>query len=60
MQPFRSLIARRAAALTATGLLFLGGCDPTTRAIVEDGIITVSTSLLGALIQGFFQAANAA
>jgi hypothetical protein len=27
----------------------LGGCDPTTRAAVEDGVITTSTSLLGSL-----------
>jgi uncharacterized protein (DUF2236 family) len=43
---------RRFVALAAGGsVLFLEGCDPTLRATVEDGLITASTSLFGALLR---------
>ncbi len=47
------LFARRwrLASVLAGIVLFLGGCDPTTQATVENGIITASTSLLGAFLQ---------
>ncbi len=40
------------ATLVSAGTLFqFGGCDPTIRATLEDGIINVSTSLLTAVFQ---------
>lgn len=43
--------------------LFLGGCDPTLRATVEDGIIasatSFTTSFMAALIQVLTEARNA-
>lgn len=39
-------------AAAAGGMLFLfEGCDPTTRASIENGIITASSSLLGAFLR---------
>jgi len=48
------------ALLTAGATFFLGGCDPQLRATVEDGIISVSTSLLSSLLQAFIQLAQEA
>lgn len=41
----------RLATLAAGSVFFLGGCDPTLRSTVEDGIITLSSSFVGALIR---------
>lgn len=46
---------RRLALLAAGTTLFLSGCDPQLRTTVEDGIISVSTSLLSSLLQAFIQ-----
>lgn len=51
---------RRVALLTGGATFFLGGCDPQIRATVEDGIISVSTSLLSSLLQAFIQLAQEA
>lgn len=42
-------------ALPAGGLFLLGGCDPTLQQTVENGIITVSNSLLASLLQAVLQ-----
>lgn len=40
----------------ALGSAFLfGGCSPQTRAAVADGVINVSTSLVGALVTSWIQ-----
>lgn len=39
-------------------LLILGGCDPTIRATVENGIITMSSSFMTALVQAILQLAQ--
>jgi len=41
--------------LVAGTTLFLGGCDPTLRATVENGIINVSTSLFGAFLRALIE-----
>lgn len=46
---------RRLALLAAGATFFLSGCDPQLRATVENGIISVSTSLLGSLLQALIQ-----
>ena len=51
---------RRLALLTVGATFFMSGCDPQLRTTVEDGIITVSTSLLGSLLQAFIQLAGEA
>jgi len=48
------LTLRLAALLTGTTLL-LDGCDPTIQQTVENGLISVSTSFLTALMQAVFQ-----
>ncbi|MEW6198362.1 MAG: hypothetical protein AB1601_06830 [Planctomycetota bacterium] len=35
--------------------LFLGGCDPTLRTTVENGIINVSTSVFGAILRALIE-----
>ncbi len=46
---------------TLGGLLALvSGCDPTIKATVEDGVITVSQSLFGAFITALIQLAGEA
>jgi hypothetical protein len=48
--------ARLALAGGATGTLFqFGGCDPTVRAALEDGIISLANSLLAAVLQAILQ-----
>jgi hypothetical protein len=37
------------------GAFLLGGCDAQTQAAVEDGVISTSTSFVGALLQAFIQ-----
>jgi len=51
----RSLWWWRLSILAAGSALFLGGCDPTLRATVEDGIISSSTAFLGSLLQAILQ-----
>jgi hypothetical protein len=51
---------RRVALLAAGATFFLGGCNPELRATVEDGIISMSTSLLSSLLQAFLQLAQEA
>ncbi len=48
-----------AIALTGTALL-AAGCDATTKANIENGIITSSTSLLAAFFRATINAATAA
>lgn len=43
------------AALASGTTLFLEGCDPQLRATVEDGIITSSSSLLGAFMRALIE-----
>lgn len=52
----RAKLVRLALALLGSGLIF-GSCDPTLRATAEDGIINVSSGLLGAYLQAFVQVA---
>jgi len=47
--------ARRFAPLTIGSTFILGGCDPTIQATVENGIISASTSFLGAFLQALVQ-----
>ncbi len=51
---------RRFALLTAGATFLLGGCNPQLRGTVEDGIISMSTSLLASLLQAFLQLAQEA
>jgi len=44
--------------LVIGGLLVLTGCDPTTRAAVEDGIIDASTGFVGAFLQALIELAG--
>ena len=46
---------RRLALLAAGTTFFMSGCDPQLRATVENGIITVSQSLLASILQAFIQ-----
>ena len=47
------------AALMAGSLLpQLGGCNPTLRTTVEDGVINLSTALLGSFLQAVIQLAQ--
>jgi hypothetical protein len=49
------------AAVVLTGAsLFAAGCDATTKATIEDGIITSSTSLLAAFFRATINAWTAA
>lgn len=48
---------RRVAFLTVGTTLFLGDCDPTLRATVEDGIIGTSSALIGSLVRAFINVA---
>lgn len=41
----------RLGALLGGGTYFLESCDPTLRATVEDGLISVSTSLFGSFLR---------
>jgi hypothetical protein len=41
----------RLTVLAAGATFILGGCDPQLRGTVEDGIITLSQSLLGSILQ---------
>lgn len=50
----------RLAAALAAGLAFLSGCDPTLQATIEDGIITASSSFVGALIRALIELASEA
>ncbi len=45
--------------LIAAALAFLTGCDPTTKAAVQNGVINASSSWLGALMQAWIGAASA-
>ncbi len=38
------------------GLFLLGGCDPTIQQTVENGIISLSTGLLGSVFTALLQA----
>jgi hypothetical protein len=49
---------RRLALLAAGTTFILSGCDPELRATVEDGIITLSQSLLGSLLQALLELAQ--
>ncbi len=51
----RTLWWWRLSFLAAGSTLILGGCDPTLRATVENGIISSSTAFLGALLQAIMQ-----
>ncbi len=51
----RTLWWWRLAMLAAGSAFFLGGCDPTLRATVENGIISSSTAFLGSLLQAILQ-----
>jgi hypothetical protein len=51
---------RRLAWLTVGTTFILSGCNPELRATVEDGIISMSTSLLSSLLQAFIQLAQEA
>ena len=49
-------IRRYSLAAIAAGATFqLGGCDPTIRTTVEDGIITASNSLLAAFLRAIVE-----
>lgn len=48
----------RLAAFASGSVLFLGSCDPTIRATVENGLITTSTSLFGAILRAVFELAS--
>jgi hypothetical protein len=50
----------RLALLAAGATFFLSGCDPQIRSTVENGIITLSTSLLSSVLQAFIQLAQEA
>lgn len=41
--------------LAASGIILLTGCDPTTKAAIQDGVINASTSWLTALLQAMIQ-----
>jgi hypothetical protein len=45
----------RLATLASGSALFLNGCDPSVKATIEDGIITLANSFLTALLQAFVQ-----
>lgn len=47
----------RPAWLTLGPVLFLGSCDPTIRATVEQGIIDTSSGLLASTIRAFINVA---
>lgn len=55
----RKLVLRNRSLCTAvlSGSFILGGCDPTIQSTVEDGIISVSTALLGSFFQALLQVA---
>jgi hypothetical protein len=59
-KPHHRIIWRRLALVTLGATFLLSGCDPQLRSTVEDGIITVSTSLLGSLLQAIIQLASEA
>lgn len=63
MHRFSNRTLAKAAAWLCGSTLFLGGCDPTLRATVEDGIIasatSFTTSFMAALIQVLTEARNA-
>lgn len=46
------------ATITAGGVFFLNGCDPETRAAIENGVIDSSASFLGAFLQALIQLAG--
>lgn len=50
----------RLAVLASGTTFFLEGCDTSTRAAVEDGIITSSSSLLGAFMRAVIELAEEA
>ena len=59
MRTIHQRIPWRRLALLAAGTTFLmSGCDPQLRATVENGIISMSTSLLGALLQAVIAVAQ--
>lgn len=45
----------RLATLGMGTTLFLNGCDPSIKATIEDGVITLANSFLAALFQAFVQ-----
>ena len=49
------IVWRRLALLAAGATFLLGGCDPQIRATVEDGIISMSQSVLSSFLQAFIQ-----
>ena len=53
MRRFWKHAAWRLVVVTSGTVFFMQGCDAQTRATVEDGIITSSSSLLGAVMQAF-------
>ena len=60
MPATRHRIAWRLAALAAGASFILGGCDPGLRSTVENGIITLSQSLLGSILQAVIGVAQEA
>jgi hypothetical protein len=61
MRAFKHRAYWRLAALTAAGTTFiLSGCDPQLRATVENGIITLSTSLLTSVLRALTELAQEA
>lgn len=47
----------RFAVLASGSLFFMGSCDPTVRTTVENGLITTSTSLFGAILRAMLELA---
>ncbi len=56
MNETRSHRTRRILIAALGGLFLLGGCDPTIQQTVENGIISLSTGLLGSVFAAFLQA----
>ncbi|MCG3125953.1 MAG: hypothetical protein CHACPFDD_00781 [Phycisphaerae bacterium] len=52
----RGKLVQLVLAVLGSGFIF-GSCDPTLRATTEQGIIDVSTGLIGAYLQAFIQVA---
>lgn len=58
MRKFRLYGWRWLALATAGTTFFMSGCDPTLRTTVENGIITLSQSLLASLLRVFIDLAK--
>lgn len=59
MKSVRAGMLRVLVPMTAgAAVLQFGGCDPTIRATVEDGVIDVVTALFASLLQAAFQVAT--